>query len=372
MDRSTEAQTDRDERVEALVADLMTRFRIPGMSLAVTNAEGLLFVAGFGLSDLARDTPASASTSYLWFSLTKIATATAALRLADEGYLDLHAPVSTYITTYRPDRAARTATVGQLLNHTAGVANPLPLRWVRTADTAAPDPHKFLETILTKHTKPKHPIGTTAHYSNLGYLMLADIISQASGRPFAAYLTDAVLAPLGMDQTGFDHPTGTEPAVGYLRAPAVIQPLLRALLPTGVVGRRTHGHIAFNPFLVNGAGYGGLVGNVIDAAKLAAFHLGNGTTSNGQTILRPDTIQAMQTITTPGRPFDLGLGWFRESGRTAEDGVEHLGGGGGYHNVVRIYPARNLGIVTMANTTRPYDRHRFFTAVAQLDWPSTT
>ena len=61
----------------------------------------------------------------------------------------------------------------------------------------------------------------------------------------------------------------------------------------------------------------------------------------------------MQRIVTEGRKFDLGLGWFRrhrdsERGRTY---IEHLGGGGGYGTVMRLFPERGLGVVAMANVS---------------------
>jgi len=72
----------------------------------------------------------------------------------------------------------------------------------------------------------------------------------------------------------------------------------------------------------------------------------------------------MRTIRTPGRPFDLGLGWFRRpADRNAQPGfVEHWGTGGGFWNAMRLYPEMGLGIVVMANTTRAYNHHQLMTA----------
>ncbi|MGZ4594929.1 MAG: serine hydrolase [Actinomycetes bacterium] len=78
----------------------------------------------------------------------------------------------------------------------------------------------------------------------------------------------------------------------------------------------------------------------------------------------------MRTIDTPGKPFDLGLGWFRSAAdRSARPAfVEHLGGGGGFHNVLRIYPDLGIGVALMANATAGYDHHRLCTALISLDW----
>lgn len=71
---------------------MMSRGAVPGLSLAVADRNRVLLAAGYGLADRATNTMATASTSYLWFSMSKIVTATAALRLVDEGRLDLSAP----------------------------------------------------------------------------------------------------------------------------------------------------------------------------------------------------------------------------------------------------------------------------------------
>ena len=71
--------------------------------------------------------------------MTKIVTATAALRLADEGRLDLSAPVGQYGDHLKAPGVGQPS-VRQLLSHTAGLANPLPIRWAHRAEAAPPDP----------------------------------------------------------------------------------------------------------------------------------------------------------------------------------------------------------------------------------------
>ena len=85
-----------DDVVRA-VRTMMRQAHVPGLSLAVVRRDRVLLSAGFGSADLAGDTRATVATSYLWFSMTKMVTATAALRLADEGHLDLDAPVGEYV-----------------------------------------------------------------------------------------------------------------------------------------------------------------------------------------------------------------------------------------------------------------------------------
>jgi len=340
--------------VRSTVSALMRRHHVPGLSVAVTDSTGLLYAEGFGRRDLTDGRPATPDTSYLWFSMSKIVTATAALRLVDEGRLDLEAPVHTLVPTFRNATGVQPS-VRQLLDHTSGAANPLPLRWILPTDRMAAEGAAATAALVARHGRPRRRPGGRARYSNVGYLVLAEVIAAASGRPFEHYARDAVLDPAGMSGTGYAGPDDTLSATGYVRAPRPMTPLLRAVLPKGLLRPRNGRALPLTSFRVLGAGYGGLVGPVTDVARLLRLHLGDGSI-DGNRVVRPATARLMRDVRTPGRPFDLGLGWFRRtSDRDARPAfVEHWGTGVGFWNAMRLYPERDLGIAIMANTTRPY------------------
>jgi CubicO group peptidase (beta-lactamase class C family) len=145
-------------RMAAVVQHEMRRRHVPGLSVAVTRHDRLLHAAGYGSADLATHRTATPRTAYLWFSMSKIATATMAMAAAEAGQLDLDAPVREYVPGYPAGPVPIQPTVRQLLNHTAGTANPLPIRWVRRAGSPPPDPQEFLDRILARHGRPKYPI----------------------------------------------------------------------------------------------------------------------------------------------------------------------------------------------------------------------
>lgn len=335
---------------EAVVA-LMARSHIPGLVLAVVDRDQIRHVEAFGVADLATTAPVTPTTAFMWFSMSKIVTATATLRLVDDGLLDLDAPITDYV----PEARSRWVTprVRQLLDHTSGLGNPLPLRWVHSASAPAPDPAALLSRQLSRRRAFRQPPGKSARYTNLGYLALGQVVEAASGTRFEDYVRTAVLEPVGMGTTGFAY-TDAPRAVGYLRTPAAVTPLLRRMLPPGVAGARVAGRLAFKPFYVDGPAYGGLIGDVLDAARFLRLHLGDGVI-DGRRVLREDTARAMRAIDHPGTPFDHGLGWFRMPGTIRHPYVQHLGGGAGFRNVMRLYPEAGVGVVVMANTTGAYD-----------------
>ena len=272
--RPADARSNHD-RARELMAETASRDRIPGMSVAIASPDRLLYAGAIGYADLRTRRASTVEDQYPWFSMTKIATATTAMSLHAEGILDLDLPIGTYLPGYRAHATHGHPTTRQLLSHTAGLGNPLPVRWVRAADQA-PDPD-FVAQVMTRYGTPRRRVGARAAYSNIGYVLAGEVIASVTGATVEASVRDRVLEPLGMQQTGYDYQPDAPRAVGYVRAPRVAVPLLRALLPHGIVGARVNGHTALNPFLVEGAAYGGLVGTAADAVRLAAAHTAHST-----------------------------------------------------------------------------------------------
>jgi CubicO group peptidase (beta-lactamase class C family) len=169
-----------------------------------------------------------------------------------------------------------------------------------------------------------------------------------------------VLRPIGATATGFTVDlAGPEPAAEGShprRDPAL--PLFRLMIPSWVIGPATGSWRTFTPFHLDGSAYGGLIGPVRDAALLAAAHLGGGA-ANGKRILSPQSAAEMQRIVTPGKKFDLGLGWFRRhrDTRHGRTHIEHLGGGAAFGAVMRLYPERGVGVVAMTNVSSNRLKH---------------
>lgn len=336
------------------VLQRLTRDDAVGISVAVVRPDRDDAFASVGVAEMPSGRAATADTAYLWFSMTKIVTATAVMQLAERGALSLDDPVDRFLPEFPRPRSGRPPVqVRHLLSHSAGLTNPIPVRWVHRADQAGRDPHDFAIELLTKHHRLRSPAGAKAVYSNLGYIALGEVIAAASGQAFEDYVEAEILEPLAMTGTGFSY-TGIadeDVATGYQRRFHPMTPLLRLLLPKGIVGETEGRWVAFNRFLVDGPAYGGLVGSVRDAARFVAAHL-NGGEHEGGRLLSAASVEAMQTLQASGRRLDVGYGWFRRGAdRAGAEFWEHLGGGGGFWNMMRIYPRERVGVVAMGNVT---------------------
>lgn len=325
---------------------------VPGVALVIVGREGVRATATAGDADLAHAVPMTTDTAMPWFSMTKIATATAAIRLAERGVLPLDDPVLPIVPAVRllkpSDQAAR-ITARHLLQHAGGLANPIPVSWVHPADAPGPDPDAFLQGLLAKHPKLRFEPGSRSSYSNLGTLILGAAMARASGSRFEDVARKEVLEPVGMTHTDFTFVEVVPAATGYhpARSP------MRFLLPRWVRGETQGRWLGLHPFLLDGAAYGGLVGTAADAARFLRMHLCDGEL-DGVRAIPAESAAEMRRITLEGKRYDLGLGWFRPADARDADPpyVEHLGGGAGFFDVIRLYPTVGVGAAVMGNATK--------------------
>jgi CubicO group peptidase (beta-lactamase class C family) len=329
---------------------------VPSLTAAVVTPQGILRTCAAGYADLGSRQIATPETAYAWFSMTKLVTATAIVQLCEKGELALDAPIVKFNDCFkilRPRKWAERITIRHLLTHSSGMPNPLPIRWVHPVDHTAPDVHSFVGQLLERHGKLAFEPGSTARYSNIGYALLGEIIASVSGKDYMEYVRSQILGPLAMSRTDFSYTEdmGTAVATGYHSRWNVTTPFMRLLLPTGIMGEPTGRLVALNRFYVDGPAYGGLIGSVDDAARFLQAHLCGD--SDCVQVLSTDSTSLMRHVDIMGKGRDFGLGWNRPTKRTssAEPFVEHLGGGGGFWCVMRIYPGIELGLVVMGNVT---------------------
>ena len=325
---------------------------VPGIAAVIVGPEGVRQRVGVGYADIKTREPMMPGLAAPWFSMTKIATATATMALAERGVLDLDAPVALLapvVRTLRPTELAARITPRHLLQHSAGIANPIPVKWIHPADSPGPDPDAFLSGLLAKHGKLAFEPGTRSSYSNLGTLLLGAAIARATGDAFPSVVEREVLKPVGMAATGFTYPTEVAAAIGYHPRWSP----MRLLLPRWVIGEPAGRWVGFKRFLLDGSAYGGLVGTADDAARFLQMHLRNGEL-DGTRIISEQAAEEMRRIRVPGKRFDLGLGWFRPAKQRDPDPpfVEHLGGGAGFFHVMRLYPTAGVGALVMGNATK--------------------
>ena len=325
---------------------------VPGAAIVVVGPEGVRARGAAGYADLASRVGMETTVAAPWFSMTKIATATLALRLDYEGVLDLNEPVIEAVPEVgmlSPAEWSHRISARHLLQHSSGLKNPLPVRWIHPSSKPGPDPDEFLESLLRKNSKLRSEPGSLSSYSNLGALVLAAAMTRRAGVSFENLMRSRILDPLGMSSTDIGSAPGALTATGYHPR---YNPL-RFLLPRWVVGEADGRWLALKPFAVDGPPYGGLVGTPDDAARFLKMHLRNGMFDE-TLIIPPEMATEMRQITIEGKRYDLGLGWFRPAAQrnSKPEYVQHLGGGAGFFNVMRAYAGAGVGAIVIGNATK--------------------
>ena len=126
-------------------------------------------------------------------SLTKpVATATSVLILVDRGLLDLDAPIGKYLPELGPDGRA---TLRQVLTHTAGFPADTPVADYRQG------PAEAIRRIALVPLKPSPGVAT--RYSDVGFILLGEVVKRVSGQDLSQFASDKIFAPLRMRDTGF-------------------------------------------------------------------------------------------------------------------------------------------------------------------------
>ncbi|MBK7034510.1 MAG: serine hydrolase [Ignavibacteria bacterium] len=135
-------------------------------------------------------------------SNTKLFVATVMLKLAENGALDLDAPISAWIAPY--PNIDGSATVRQLLQHTSGISDPLFVApWVdtiRNNSTRVFTPDEVMQWV----GKPLFAPGKGWGYSNMNYVIAGLIAERASGKHIATLIRELILSPLGLNDVFFD------------------------------------------------------------------------------------------------------------------------------------------------------------------------
>lgn len=188
---------------DRFVADLAARDAFSGTVLLGHRGKTVLSRA-YGMADKERSVPNRTDTIFALASASKPFTALAVLQLAQQGKIDCHGTLGTYLPGF-PDAIADTVTVHHLLTHTSGMGDLLAdqefLEKVGTW-TSADEVTAELVNIIKKQPLEFAP-GTANRYSNSGYDTLGAIVAAVSGRSFYDYMREHVFAPAGMTRTDF-------------------------------------------------------------------------------------------------------------------------------------------------------------------------
>jgi uncharacterized protein (TIGR03437 family) len=318
--------------LDKVMEGLLTKYSIPGAALAISRNGSLLYARGFGYADTASSRLVQPDSLFRLASVSKTFTAIAIMKLVEEGRIQLNQSAFALMPdlvplsgeTLNPQLSA--VTVEELLNMTGGwdrsiVPDPIDDTPAMSAATGLPLPISCPQVIQYQLGRPlQHAPGTTYAYSNFGYCVLGQIVSEVSGMSYEDFVRQTVLTPLGIQRAKQADPFISDVVndeVTYYNYPGA--PLAQNAYASG--GPLVPQQYGNHDFLATEAS-GGWVSTPIELLRLV-----NGIDgTNGGPLLQPSTIQLMETESSAfagaagfyGLGFDMhtttggGFNWFKD------------------------------------------------------------
>jgi CubicO group peptidase (beta-lactamase class C family) len=276
------------DRVDDAVRQGITRGLYPGAVVVIGRRDSILYSRGYGNYTWSRSSRVPDPDSTLWdiASITKVvSTASVALRLVDQGKLDLDAPVRRYLPRFSGG-IKNQVTIRMLLDHTSGLKSYVPIyRQARGSRTRAVN-------LLYAQPLLRVP-GDSAEYSDLNMLFLGLAIEKVTGLPLDKAAAREVFRPLGMEQTMY------QPSAR----------LRRRTVPSGVWrGTPVAGDVNDQNAVVFGgvAGHAGVFSTARDLARFAQVWLRKGQGVEGPWV----AAETMATFLAVGpKSGTRALGW---------------------------------------------------------------
>lgn len=342
---------------------LAERHSVPGAALGILRVaagrDDELVEAACGV--LNKNTGVEATTDSLFQigSITKVWTATLAMQLADEGLIDLDAPVSEVLPELRladPD-VTKQLTMRHLLTHTSGIDGDV------FTDTGRGDDCVEKYVAQLTEVSQNHPLGATWSYCNSGFALAGRVIEKLTGGTWDKALTDRVVAPLGLEHTVTlpEEALLHRAAVGHVsegteapeRAPAWTLP--RSMGPAGLI-----------------------CSTPADVLAFARMHLTGGLAPDGTRLLSEASAAAMTELQAdlPDK-YTLGdswgLGWIR-FGWNGRRLFGHDGNTIGQSAFLRVLPDEGLAVTLLTNGGSAGDLYEdlyreIFAELADVDMP---
>jgi D-alanyl-D-alanine carboxypeptidase len=326
---------------------LIRHNKTPGVQYVAIKDDNILFEHNSGIAEFETNKQVTNKTFFNACSVTKTFTSLAIMQLVEKGKMKLSDKASQYLDKYP---FSKEISVKQLLSHTSGLSNPIPLRWAHLqAEEDSFNSDEFMYGVLEAHSKLKHQPGEKFSYSNLNYLPLGIIIERVSGMSYDNYIHQDIIAKLNRDDLPLEFLIADETnyARGYQKRFTFINAILGFFLNRKKFMKPSSNPkwVKFKKYYVSGRSYGGLIAN---AYSLSAFI--QTLFMNDSPLLSDEHKKFLSTKqqVNNGKEVEMTLGWF--TGKLNKvNYFTHAGAGGGYYCEMRIYPEKNLITAIMFN-----------------------
>ncbi len=317
---------------ETLVNNELAANHVPGAVVVLVKNGELFFSAGYGYADVAAKRRVNPGTTIFRLgSIAECVTATALMKLVEEGKLHLGDDVDRCLRSFRIDHSIpQPVRILDLLTHTGGLEEELIGTAARRASDVLP-----LRQYLAGHMPTRvFPPGDMISHSVQGYCLLGCVMEDITGIPFERCVEQSVFVPLCMSRSSFLPPETWRPdmAVGYETRGSSFRSLGEAYPNIGPAA--------------------GLYSTGSDIGHFMIAHIEGGSW-HGARILRSDSIREMHRQQFTHHPYLPGMTvGFYESYYFNQRALYHVGSVCGCNSLLYLIPDERLGIFVANNGDR--------------------
>lgn len=313
--------------------------KLPSITGLIVKDQDIVWSGSFGNANLEAPIASSLDTMTSICSTSKVFTATAIMKLVDEGKVNLDDKVADILPKYSviqryPENGA--ITVRSLLSHSSGMPRDSHPYWT-APEHYFPTKDELLEVLSTLETT--HPVGADISYGNINYALLGLIIEEVTGVPYKNYIESNLFKPLNMSNSIVEMQSssyGNKHALGYTamnrdgKRKVANFYQTKAMQPAAGISTTAH-----------------------DLAKFIQwqFRLASATDSE---ILQPSTLKSMyqsQARSAQGG-FDRGFAYVVYNDKQGVDWAMHGGTCPGYVNFMKMDVTNKVGYAVLANANR--------------------
>ena len=326
--------------VDRAVQEALGAWEVPGVAVAVVRDDEVVYLKGFGVRELGRNDAVTPDTVFPIASCTKAFTTTAMAMLVDEGKMSWDDPVRKHLDYFHlaDPLADANVTLRDLVTHRAGVG-PNDLLWYRSPWSQ--------EEIIRRigRVKPEYPFRAGFRYQSTMFTAAGHCVASAAKMPWADFIRERILDPLGMKDTSFtttaaeraaDHSSPHRPGASG-RLEVIPWYTIEVPDPAGSINSTARDLARWARFQVGDGTFGGK--RLVSAANLAETHTPQNIIrlEGSPRSMNPDTLQ-----------MSYGMGWVicDHRGRLL---WEHAGAIDGFRSQVTLVPDARLGIVLLSN-----------------------
>jgi len=318
-----------EDSLNVYLQKVMTRFRIPGLTVAIVKEGKPLYTNAFGVKNVDTKEKMKPEDIFHFASVSKPFVSTAVMQLVEQGKMNLDEKLVFYLPYFElADERYKEITIRQMLNHTSGIPDVRDYEWDKPQyDEGAAE--RYVRSL--KDQAMLFDPGTQFRYSNMAFDIMGDVIAKVSGISFEDYVTDNVLDPLQMKESSF-----------------LINEISEEL--------RTYPHIwEFKPVVSEVYPYNRphapsstLNSSVVEMMNWAQANLNKGVL-DGNKILHTESYDLLwqNSITFTDEP-QIGLSWFLGDYHGIQT-IAHGGGDLGYRSNITLLPEKQIGIILASN-----------------------